>query len=344
MENLSRNGGDYEDDGNGDELDEVEGQVRKPAKVGSKSTSAKLGLTNTIEKNSKSLNMIKVEGESITDPMFQKMSKAFDEGGAKGMLMNNLRLSSTNCSLMFGSTQDVSVTQSSQHKPFSANSLAELLNRLNIPPVTLCDTTICPILTDYRRDIGLNTSESGFNLLPLPTLSTLPPVQQEFKMVASSSANAVHSESPEFGGNDDGEVDDAYYAPNDCSADEDMIVVSSNVDNENDLAVNVPAASAEQFEMSIPIPAATGPVEWNTLGVSNANDYCFFNMDSLLSNGANNKWAGARHWKFASRKQKELEPENVAPVVADDAKPKAPKSKSNLFDFTDVTPLDPILP
>lgn len=38
----------------------------------------------------KILNFIVQENAHSADPMFHKMSQAFDEGGAKGMLMSNL--------------------------------------------------------------------------------------------------------------------------------------------------------------------------------------------------------------------------------------------------------------
>lgn len=47
-------------------------------------------ITQTIETKIESLNAARIENEYFVDPMFHKMSKAFDEGGAKGMLMNNI--------------------------------------------------------------------------------------------------------------------------------------------------------------------------------------------------------------------------------------------------------------
>lgn len=47
-------------------------------------------ITQTIETKVESLNATRLENEHFVDPMFHKMSKAFDEGGAKGMLMNNI--------------------------------------------------------------------------------------------------------------------------------------------------------------------------------------------------------------------------------------------------------------
>jgi hypothetical protein len=46
--------------------------------------------TKTIEKNIAALNQEELECDHLADPLFHKMSQAFDEGGAKGMLMNNM--------------------------------------------------------------------------------------------------------------------------------------------------------------------------------------------------------------------------------------------------------------
>ena len=46
--------------------------------------------TKTIEKNISALNQEELDCDHLADPLFHKMSQAFDEGGAKGMLMNNM--------------------------------------------------------------------------------------------------------------------------------------------------------------------------------------------------------------------------------------------------------------
>lgn len=65
-------------------------QKAKPARIGSKNTSSRLRISDTIERNPENLNSINIENDATVDPMFHLMSKAFDEGGAKGMLMANL--------------------------------------------------------------------------------------------------------------------------------------------------------------------------------------------------------------------------------------------------------------
>jgi condensin complex subunit 2 len=65
--------------------------VKPTAKLGTKSNSTRLNIESTIEKNVENINQACVE-KSLggSDPSFHKLSKAFDEGGARGMMMNNL--------------------------------------------------------------------------------------------------------------------------------------------------------------------------------------------------------------------------------------------------------------
>jgi condensin complex subunit 2 len=84
LENLSRN------NQGSDENEGEEGETKGTARLGSKSVSTRLNLTCTIEKNISNLNEEKLDTEYIADPLFHKMSQAFDEGGAMGMLMANL--------------------------------------------------------------------------------------------------------------------------------------------------------------------------------------------------------------------------------------------------------------
>jgi len=71
--------------------------------------------------------------------MFHKICQAFDEGGAKGMLMNNLRLSSSSCSLSFHfptSSSSPSTTFSSEDNYTStSNTITENVNNddVNVP-------------------------------------------------------------------------------------------------------------------------------------------------------------------------------------------------------------------
>ena len=45
---------------------------------------------NTLEKNLNNLNVNKYDVEFDLDPLFHKTSAKFDEGGSKGLLLNNI--------------------------------------------------------------------------------------------------------------------------------------------------------------------------------------------------------------------------------------------------------------
>ena len=47
---------------------------------------------NTLEKDVANLDLKKLDTEVIVDPLFRKTSADFDEGGARGLLLNHLSL------------------------------------------------------------------------------------------------------------------------------------------------------------------------------------------------------------------------------------------------------------
>ncbi|KAL7542934.1 hypothetical protein ACHAWF_007286 [Thalassiosira exigua] len=60
----------------------------------------------TLESNSANINMSKLESAYDIDPLFHKMSKSFDEGGAKGLLLGNLGVSRRGCHVVFDSGEE----------------------------------------------------------------------------------------------------------------------------------------------------------------------------------------------------------------------------------------------
>ena len=106
LENLSRNG-------NGEWNNDADGAEKGPARVGSKAISSRNGLTCTIESDKEKLNQAKLESDYNADPMFHKMSLAFDEGGAKGMLMNNLRVVPGSSTLVFSTNLELEGSETS---------------------------------------------------------------------------------------------------------------------------------------------------------------------------------------------------------------------------------------
>ena len=50
--------------------------------------------------------MSKLDSAYDIDPLFHKMSKSFDEGGAKGLLLGNLGVSQHGCHIVFDSKKE----------------------------------------------------------------------------------------------------------------------------------------------------------------------------------------------------------------------------------------------
>lgn len=64
---------------------------------------ARLPSTGTVPAN---INVHKLDAAFDIDPLFHKMSKTFDEGGAKGLLLANLGVGNHGCNIVFDSTLD----------------------------------------------------------------------------------------------------------------------------------------------------------------------------------------------------------------------------------------------
>ena len=88
--------GDGQENGEGGEDGENKDNKGKGTK------GAKKKRTNTIEKNPENLLLKTFDTEFEVDPLFKKTSAAFDEGGARGLLLNNLSVYK-DCELVFDS-------------------------------------------------------------------------------------------------------------------------------------------------------------------------------------------------------------------------------------------------
>jgi hypothetical protein len=62
--------------------------------------------TFSVFSSTANINMSKLDSAYDIDPLFHKMSKTFDEGGAKGLLLVNLGVSDHGCGIVFDSKED----------------------------------------------------------------------------------------------------------------------------------------------------------------------------------------------------------------------------------------------
>lgn len=76
---------------NDDDEDEIQGAGKE--EQSQKKHRRETGGEITLEKNLNNIDVSKYDLEFELDPLFQRTSAKFDEGGAKGLLLNNLNVS-----------------------------------------------------------------------------------------------------------------------------------------------------------------------------------------------------------------------------------------------------------
>lgn len=338
LESLSRNGGGEDENGTTE---------RAAARVGTKSASNRLNIAETIERNPECLNSVKVDSEHATDPMFHKMSKAFDEGGARGMLMNNLRVTQGTCSLVFTSDGLLEDPTSEQEPVSPLVDISDLVFKCGFALSDLSGLTICPTLADYRKTMGVEevtsgcyagpvvsraiwgdcSSSSGAGLpIPQSNTFTVTPIADDDVAPLADYASADYDD-----GNDCGAAyDDAGNDEHDDCDDEGNYIASNRRASmaggpcmpmsrksmggpgsgplDEDIA---PAQQTQTHKIAWDdgqtdgqASAAVAPIVWEGMGqgttLTEANDYAFFDLDALAKS---NLWAGARHWRYATRRR-----------------------------------------
>jgi condensin complex subunit 2 len=181
--NKKRRGDDADAEGeDGDEDEEGEdGQKKKSRKRAARSAEATL--VNSFEQ----LRLKKMELEFSVDPLFKKASADFDEGGAKGLLLNHLSIDGTG-RIVFDSSDDARESEESRHdsmepegdeeevkddtthgEPADADGLVNIasLGARFFPNLDILDEQdVCPSLKAFELGGGDNTSDLPFLKAP----------------------------------------------------------------------------------------------------------------------------------------------------------------------------------
>lgn len=297
LENLSRN--EHHDEPEEEGADDV----KKPARVGAKTISNKHGLVDTIERNIASINSTQVGKENVADPMFHKMSQAFDEGGAKGMLMNNLRVVPNTSTITFSSMDTASVAATSADDELVP--LDELLTHLPQSDVTAA--SICPHLQQYRDTLyfpSYDPSLLGFNIFDT---ALQPLALPEEELVTKFEYLTVEDDF----NNDDEDDNEAF----------DAAPLNEEVHDQKVI----------QWDTVFDTAAETVATPRSSLSDAASHAQATVNMKLLSCLETTNLWAGAKHWKSSLRqrsaKEKAAEEKEAAP-----AKSRKKKEKF-MFDF-----------
>jgi condensin complex subunit 2 len=113
------------------------------------------------------INMHKLDAAFDIDPLFHKMSKTFDEGGAKGLLLANLGVSWTGCNIVFDSTLDDTTEETkSEEDPTSSHGSVDVTSltaklESTLGGQTVHQLSLVPQLASVRSEF-YQLEEEGF--------------------------------------------------------------------------------------------------------------------------------------------------------------------------------------
>lgn len=349
LESLSRNNGagrnvDDADAAGGDDDDgDDDGSHDGDAGGNRKKTKGRLGskaahrahLSQTIERNAALLNAVKLENDYFVDPMFHKISKAFDEGGAKGMLMNNLRLKPGTCQLRFHfeANENAPIVDESVSASFCgdapadstscpalcADEVAALLGRAAIDAAELQSLEVCPPLNIYRENLGI-LNENADSLREIlsaidsidgdaqPYNDQFPTFETKSDYGPAADDDACAAGHFEYDGCGDANDDD-YCDDGDCFGIVSPIAPSAGESVADVVPTKLRWGRPSDSDKDVVSEAAlAADVQMLTAGLENLNvagreeEYSFFDTNSLFASNSN-AWAGAKHWKFATKRR-----------------------------------------
>lgn len=310
----TRDSGDSYGDDSCDDADADEGKAR------ARRRRAKTSGAATLESNIDNITVKRLDAELVVDPLFQKMSAAFDEGGARGMLLNNLCVNER-CEVVFDSSDPAQIVQSAssaQKVEEIGATEAECESQYDVSDVSLEapaeDLSLCPrFLSFFRARVSASelsqcsevTNEAGHSRSY--ECSTDESVHFEYDMSYMTDSNCTFasalndasstlgmsytdSEAPAIPGNDDdvellmsSNLDDGRHSLDSTASSADR----RSVAGDDDLS-NLP--NHQRLLMS-------GKIDLLEAGMNlqSNSQYSFFDAAALQS------WAGPQHWRFLAR-------------------------------------------
>lgn len=283
----------------------------------------------TLEMNLQNITVRKLENDLVADPLFQKMSAAFDEGGASGMLINNLPVGPRG-EILFDSADfadsNMQPELEPEGQPDSAEATSECFYSIpNFPHPLEQRDVICPRFLRFFRSKVSADSESSASTMAYGDDSTYTSQETQDSATSTWNQDSTSQSQVEFDydANDLEQAGDfgVFTAPDD----------SQSPQNDDDDAVNLfnTSSSRRGSLASASMAIQRGNVDLIEAGLHlNENDeYAFFSKAALSS------WAGPIHWRFHASESSTTEAKG---------KPKKPRGKiAMLLDFSsDASAID----
>jgi len=338
---------DHENDG--------DGENKKPPPLERRSG----GVTETIETNLANINLNKLDSAFDIDPLFHKMSKTFDEGGAKGLLLANLGVGQHGCNIVFDSKEADEEEKVQDENYFQDEGMIDI-SSLNaklesiLSGMALEKIELVPQLRTLREELRM-LSKDGYLDDAAPKNSRRYASSMEEEKDAEMS---IHQEALERSRASQGTLvltgvlsndgEDGEYASDDFGGDDDQDdgfsefiaadenggrYSSSSFQNETFMEDSMPGVMSSQMTNAALLDALC------TSDVLSGNDYEFFSQATLEKLSQGNVWAGSKHWTRTERMQRKL--------VQSTVKTKAPRKKASkepvFVNLSDPICLDDIL-
>lgn len=316
------------------------------------------------------INLNKLDSAFDIDPLFHKMSKTFDEGGAKGLLLANLGVGSEGCNIVFDSSCDKQETKVATAEPvedgdeptsahrqeeglMDITSLKSKLESL-LSGSSVMSLQLVPQLVNLRADFQDLDAQGHVDHSAAPRLRRYAPNQDEEKEAdrsihqdAMERSRVSVGKSAQLGDADDDHDDsgsnvmpEAEFAADDFGGGfDDDDDDDGGFDNFMAADENGGRYSSISFNNSFAMedPGPTAELLDAITDSANVNvlqagtDYQYFDVAAFASLPVqDNVWAGASHWKRSAKRR---------PTVARASKAtKKKKSKERVFCLLTETP------
>ncbi|CAN1161306.1 Condensin complex subunit 2 [Linum perenne] len=280
---------------------------------GKKEKEKKISPLSTLEPSFESINVKKLDVAFAVDPLYHQTSAQFDEGGAKGLLLNNLGVYG-GCRVLFDSEEVPGKFVSSENRSgmdesidlsFAQDCIEQLL--LDIQTKDEISPTLSEIICRFDEQ----------NRRPVDTFSSnLRTGDQE-----EIDDRFSHEDEVDFGGG-------AFENQESCTydRDDDYSVVDDGMDNGD---TTVPSYHQENEFDSLDMDDRSGTIDT-------------YLLHSLGFASKHNAWAGPDHWKYQRAKGSEDNPIGEEGPQVTTKKPKGKKQAEPDVDFTKA--LDEELP
>ncbi|XP_050208349.1 condensin complex subunit 2 isoform X2 [Mercurialis annua] len=300
---INRAGQDNEqDDITGDantDNSQEEGQPKKD-------TERKISPLSTLESSFEALNVKKFDAAFAVDPLYHQTSAQFDEGGAKGLLLNNLGVYG-GCRVLFDSLEVPGKFTSCENQQERQDTIDLSFAREHVEQMVLNMKTrdeICPTLGNIINHFDEDNRRSS------DTFSSL---QKSPHQVEKD--DETYSQEADVGGNafDDGE---SWSFERDEQ--------TSVVDDEPNGA---DPSSSNLYEETEPFSYSPDTDD----RFDKVDSFLFF---SLGFTAKQNAWAGPDHWKFRKAKGPESHSSTEKGSPLPSKKPKTKKQAELDIDFT----------